>query len=258
MSTLKNLDISTKSWHPILCFLIRRKLDQQSLAALENSADAPTEIPTLWSVLTFIERRACMLETISAQPTATLRHQSVHNEESCKICHLGQHNLRACSRIQQMDPKARRQAIIHKVENCGSPTTCRVCQQRHHSLLHQGPTSNPVAGAVTIAGYDHVGGYTMLATAKVSLQGPNGQLQTCRAVIDGGSQVNLISRRMADLLSLKERSPIEISGIGGKISTAIRSTLKLSSCTSGFEKLLEVFIIPTVITDQPSVPKDCR
>jgi len=100
-----------------------------------------------------------MLETISAQPTATLRHQSVHNEESCKICHLGQHNLRARSRIQQMDPKARRQAIIqvgactnclsttHKVENCGSPTTCRVCQQRHHSLLHQGPTSSPVAGA---------------------------------------------------------------------------------------------------------------
>jgi len=69
MSTLKNLDISTKSWDPILCFLIRRKLDQQSLAALENSADAPTEIPALWSVLTFIERRACMLKTISAQPT---------------------------------------------------------------------------------------------------------------------------------------------------------------------------------------------
>jgi len=51
MSTLKNLDVSTKSWDLILCFIIRRKLDQQSLAALENSADAPTEIPTLRSVL---------------------------------------------------------------------------------------------------------------------------------------------------------------------------------------------------------------
>jgi len=144
MSTLKNLDVSTKSWDPIRCFLIRRKLDQQSLAPLENSMDAPTEISTLRSVLTFIERRACMLKTISAQPKATLRHQSIHNEESCKICHLEQHNLRACSRFQQMDPKARRHAIIqvgactnclstaHKVENFGSPTTCRVWQQRHH------------------------------------------------------------------------------------------------------------------------------
>jgi len=61
---------------------------------------------------------------------------------------------------------------------------------------------------------------------------------------------------MADLLSFKERSPIEISGIGGKISTAIRSTLKLSSVTSGFERLIEVFIMPTVISDQPSVPID--
>jgi len=77
-----------------------------------------------------------------------------------------------------------------------------------------------VAGAVTNAGYDDVGGYTLLATAKVSLQGPNGQLQTCRAVIHGGSQVNLISRRMANLLSLKKMSlPIEISGIGGKLTT---------------------------------------
>jgi len=147
ISTLKNLDVYRKSWDPILCFLIRRKLDQHSSDALENSPDAPTEIPTLRSVLTLVERRACMLETISAQPTATLCHQSVHNEEGCKISH----NLRPCSRCQQMDPKARRQAIIevgacticlstaHKVENCGSPTTCRVSQQRHHSLAIQWP-----------------------------------------------------------------------------------------------------------------------
>jgi len=61
MSTLINLDVSTKFWDPILCFIIRRKLDQQSLAALKNSADAPIEIPLLRSVLTFIERRTCML-----------------------------------------------------------------------------------------------------------------------------------------------------------------------------------------------------
>jgi len=140
---------------------------QQALGALENSA--PTETKTLRSVLTFIERGACMLET----------HQSVHNEESCKICHLRQHHLRACSRFQEMDPKTRRQAITqvgvctnclstaHKVENCGSAATCQI--------------SNPR-------------GYPLLAIAKVSLQGPTRQLQTCRAVKNSGPQVNLISR----------------------------------------------------------------
>jgi len=232
MSTLKNLDVTTKSWNPILCFIIRRKVDQQSLAALENSVDAPTEIPTLRSVLTFIERRACMLETISAQPTATLRHQSIHNEESCKICHLGPHNFRRQA-IIQVGACTNWLSTAHTVENCRSPATGRVCQQRHHSLLQQVSISNLVAGAATIAGYDDVGGYTLLAIAKVSLQGPNGQLQTCRAVLDGGSQVSLISRRMAGLLSFK-----------------------LSSVTSGLETPIEVFIIPTVITDQPSVPID--
>jgi len=58
---------------------------------------------------------------------------------------------------------------------------------------------------------------------------------------------------MADLLSLKEMSlPIEIFRIEGKRTTAIRSILQLSSWTSGFGTLTEAFIIPTVITSQPS------
>jgi len=57
---------------------------------------------------------------------------------------------------------------------------------------------------------------------------------------------------MAVLLPLKDMSsPIEISGIVRKTTTAIRSILKLSSCTSDFETLVEVFIVSTVITDQP-------
>jgi len=44
LSNLKNLDISTISWDPILFYIIRRKLDHQALAALEYSADASTEV----------------------------------------------------------------------------------------------------------------------------------------------------------------------------------------------------------------------
>jgi len=51
LSTLKNLDISTKSW---------------DLGKKTRPVDAPTKIPTLGSVVTFIERSACMLETMSA------------------------------------------------------------------------------------------------------------------------------------------------------------------------------------------------
>jgi len=94
-------------------------------------------------------------------------------------------------------------------------------------LAHDDLDNTP--GAETAA-KEEVSLFQSLPTTKVSLQGPTGHLQTCRAVIDSGSQVNLISRRMADLLSLKEMSsPIKVSGIGGKITTPIRSILKLSS-----------------------------
>jgi len=53
MSTLKNLETCTKSWDPIIGFLVRRKLDQYTLAALEDSANSPTEVPLLESFLAF-------------------------------------------------------------------------------------------------------------------------------------------------------------------------------------------------------------
>jgi len=62
---------------------------------------------------------------------------------------------------------------------------------------------------------------------------------------------------MANLLSLKEvSSPMEMSGMGGKITSAIIATLKLSSYTSGFETIEEVFIIPSRY--KPTVITDCN
>jgi len=52
------------SWYPIIGLLVRRKLDQYTLAALEDSAHLPTEVPLLESVLAVLERRSGMFETL--------------------------------------------------------------------------------------------------------------------------------------------------------------------------------------------------
>jgi len=49
---------------------VQRKLDQYTSAALEVSVNSPTEVPLLESVVSFLERRSGMLETLDAQPTA--------------------------------------------------------------------------------------------------------------------------------------------------------------------------------------------
>jgi len=85
-----------------------------------------------------------------------------------------------------------------------------------------------VAGAATIAGYDNPRKNTLLATAKVSLQGPNGQLQT------GGWQICYLLR----------------------ICHRLKKYQQQLDNTLGLETQIEVFIIPTVITEQPSVSND--
>jgi len=47
---------------------VRRKLDRYTLAALEDLANSPTEVPLLESVLGFLERPSDMFETLDAQP----------------------------------------------------------------------------------------------------------------------------------------------------------------------------------------------
>jgi len=83
---------------------VRRKLDQYTLAALEDSANSPTEVPLLESVLAFLERRSGMLETLDAQPKTL-----VSRENICKICNIGSHRPLSCNMFRRMNPDDRRQ-----------------------------------------------------------------------------------------------------------------------------------------------------
>jgi len=140
---------------------VRRNLDQYTLAALEDSANSPTEVPLLESVLAFLERRSGMLETLDAQPmghTKTL----VSRDNNCKICNIGSHRPLSCNMFRRMDPDNRTQAITkiegcanslsnyHKTNSCPSPMPCRFCRRRHHSMLHKHPESTaPVVAIAT-------------------------------------------------------------------------------------------------------------
>jgi len=57
--------------------------------------------------------------------------------------------------------------------------------------------------------------YVLLATAIVAVQGQNTHRENCRTILDPGSQLNLMSRRMADKLALTTTSTSpSIHGVG--------------------------------------------
>jgi len=96
MSTFKNLEICTKSWDPIIGFFVRRKLDQYMLAALEDSANSPTEVPLMESVLAVLERRSGMLETLDAHPMGHTK-PLVSRDNNFKILTKGSHRPLSCN-----------------------------------------------------------------------------------------------------------------------------------------------------------------
>ncbi|XP_070854203.1 uncharacterized protein [Drosophila suzukii] len=96
--------------------------------------------------------------------------------------------------------------------------------------------------------------YVLLPTAIVAIQGQTARRENCRAVIDLGSQLNLMSRRMVDQLAIPTFSTSQ--GISGIEETAQGSSswarVRLSSLRSNFQKEIVVFILPRLTKNQPS------
>jgi len=109
ISTLKNLDVSTKSWDPILFYYQKKTRPVVSICTgnvsgrTNGNSNVKEHADVYWAALLHAGDD-------NPQPKTTLRHQSVHNEENYMICHLEPHHLRASSRFKEMDPKTRRQA----------------------------------------------------------------------------------------------------------------------------------------------------
>lgn len=166
----------------------------------------------------------------------------------------------------------------HIVEACKSAYTCFVCNQRHHTMLHfekiQGATkgsplsssiegqdktthsesasSSASASLMAVSNDD----YVFLATALVRVADRNGFQQECRAVLDSGSQVNFISRRLFKVLNLSSRKAgMPISGIGGgRVISSSVTDVSVSSRVNDFSMNLLCHVLPTIMDGLPRCP----
>lgn len=125
------------------------------------------------------------------------------------------------------------------VSECRKPTTCKVCQKRHHSLLHliqesdkrdqpstssaidsvSSPNANPIVSCLSTSNTPKPR-QVLLATALIKAESRTGEYQMIRALLDQGSQACFVTEAVVQLLNL-EKIPIQgtISGLGGNSTT---------------------------------------
>lgn len=101
----------------------------------------------------------------------------------------------------------------------------------------------------------------ILATAMVQIRDKGGRYHLVRALLDSGSQINLVTEEIAQCLSLK-RIDIGVNIIGiGNSNHRVRKSVStyIKSCINEYEFPAECFIIKTIVSKQPNdlIDRNC-
>ncbi|XP_070527728.1 uncharacterized protein [Cardiocondyla obscurior] len=176
---------------------------------------------------------------------------------ACPLCKRSYY-LTSCSRFSALTPVARLETAkkfhrclnclssSHTLAACKSQYSCRACQQRHHSMLHMDShvssvastnidkDTEPRAASVSVNSavtntVPRTNKQILLATARVKISVRSGRSVSVRALLDQGSEATFILESIAQLLrAKKQRSPINISAVGGVQIGQVRHAINIS------------------------------
>lgn len=300
IAAINSYKISTNSWDAIMIFLISQRLDANNIKHWEERIQASKTIPKLSEMLDFLEIRINILETTaSVQTYAKASGEYVHKKQKimlntdivrkCTICKAN-HFAYTCQMLNAK-PDEDKIAFIkekglcvnclhnHSVDECTSKFSCKICGERHNSVLH---TAAAVFSIITDTGDIDIdancseieqeelqaremafttqmenepnSGQVILATAVIKIE-YNNRSFCVRALIDQGSTTNLITRGACKALNLLEkRVNIPITGIGGHVSCRVtkRTNFKLRSLVNDqFSMDIPALIVPRITTLRP-------
>ncbi|XP_061722994.1 uncharacterized protein LOC133529314 [Cydia pomonella] len=196
----------------------------------------------------------------------------------CPLCEGG-HSLRQCQRFVDLDIPQRNNMVAklkvcknclsdHGDRECGSQNTCKECNMKHHSLLHNNNMKKQIASKYTKFPFGpkpststqqptshHIATNeveVLLTTVQLQLQASNGTFTTLRALLDQGSQLNLITENAAQLLNLpRKKLNGTITGIG-TLTCKGKAELKGKSLHSDYTFQTKAFIVRKITRNLPN------
>ena len=174
----------------------------------------------------------------------------------CSLCQ-DNHLLYYCPTFTGYDVAKRKEYVLanklclnclkahHLASECRSSYRCREsnCQRKHNTLLHEDRTPTATTQQVNFASHqanaDEQQGFIddgLLMTTQVTLTGPTGNTATVRALLDSGSAVSLISKKMMRRLALRNTGEtVSVRGVGAAGKTSNHPTAQVT-LTSRYQK----------------------
>ncbi|XP_055522691.1 uncharacterized protein LOC129716872 [Wyeomyia smithii] len=297
------------------------KLDPATLRAWEERTSQNEDV-SYDGLIEFLYQRVRILKSVSSDllqrsqansvrlsgtqppPKKSFLHRTVANAvasqskpspPSCLACPQS-HYLFQCTAFEKMSVAQRRELISqrrlcwncfrtgHQARNCESKFSCRVCRDRHHTLLHDSSPSNKNSStpAVTVStseqqqnpplsalpvkpGPSNVQvslpvqshpSTVLLETVALHIVDDYGNVFEARALLDSASMSNFISKKLATLLRNRQtKINVCVAGIGQsvkRLKRTVTATVKSKACP--FSTKLEFLVIDTPTNDLPTVP----
>lgn len=298
LRALKSLNLPTQHWDMLIIHMISSKLDSATFRDWESHHNTLKGFPTLDEFINFLKNRASLLETMEESLHKPRRHSDITpirsksfvaspttNKGRCPVCKNG-HAIYQCFKFKAMPIEARIDLVkkLNLCKNClrqGHNENvcklghCKLCSQRHNSMLHIEstpitpkssdcvvlPTSHTSESQVVhnkqspnsiqnvTLSSTHTHSQVLLSTALINVVDNDGQLHQIRALLDNGSTSTFITESLVQKLNISTyATAISVQGINNQLSKITQQCdVTISSLTnSGYKADVNCFIVPHI------------
>ena len=270
LGALKNLNVNTSSWDPIINGMVIPKWDSETQQLFEQWLKNPKEIPSVTLILEFLEWRTNTLVPSTREYTgADNRKTESRGYEykksfytnsqvnGCSKCKKKGHFIWSCKDFKSLPPRERVRFVTnngmcklclmqHKQGECKATYKCDICQGPHSRLLHIAEASSAY---LTNMDRDDC----VFPTMKVKMNG-----NTRIALLDQCANANFVTRDLVNKYELKlHEVNTEVSGLG-KIHNKIDSGvyIELESMNSLKKEKIFALVIESITRRCPDAPFD--
>ncbi|XP_053623554.1 uncharacterized protein LOC128682758 [Plodia interpunctella] len=288
LRALDSLGLPTNQWDVLIIYIMSTKIDPITLRKWEESRNnACSDLPTLSDFIQFLRNQADILETMfvnkSDKPSTFHKDKKSENDKrdsfqfkeknlltsnksstsaTCAFCNKA-HRLIECSDFNTLSPEGRLSEALklklclnclrkgHTVNDCRLTGTCRICKQKHNTLIHT--NSSPVTLSAQSSNQ------VLLGTVILNVTNPKTKTSyRARAILDAGSQSSFLTLNLKHKLGLTcQNVSANITGINNEpLCISEICKLTINSLVSPFNASLSCLVMPQITGHLPNALVD--